>query len=95
MSLSLTTTVEDIPELSVIAEGKGRYREDCIVRNFVIMQMYQDGMPENDIAAALGKDRTTIHYAIRKHTQDLAVSEAYRALVAALALLQTQKVIHN
>jgi len=95
MALSLTTTVADIPELSIIAEGTNRYREDCIVRNYVIARMYNDGVPESDIAAALGKDRATIRYAIRKHEQDLAVSEAYRAIVAALTLLQSQKVIHN
>jgi len=95
MPISLTTTVADVPELSVIAERPNRYREDCIVRNYVIARMYDDGMSESAIAAALGKHRTTILYALRKHRQDMGASEAYRAIIAALTLAQTQKVIHN
>ena len=94
-NMTLSLTINGLPELSAIAEGQSKYREDCIVRNYVIARMFDDGIPESDIAAALGKHRTTIHYALHKHRQDLAASEAYRALIAALDALQCREVIHN
>ena len=85
--LILTPATIIVPELLKIARAVTRSRDYCIVRNYVIATMHNDGLTEAEIAGTLEKDRATIYHALRVHSQDSAQSEAYNAIIQGLSAL--------
>lgn len=85
--LILTQETIIIPELLTIARSVTRSRDYCIVRNYVIAAMHNDGLNEVEIARAVEKDRTTIYHSLRVHSQDCAQSEAYNVIIQGLSAL--------
>lgn len=85
--LILTPATIIVPELLKIARAVHRSRDYCIVRNYVIAAMHNDGLTEAEIAGTLAKHRTTIYHALRVHSADSAQNEAYNAIIQGLSAL--------
>ena len=85
--LILTPATIIVPELLEIARAVTRSRDYCIIRNYVIATMHNDGLTEAEIAGTLAKDRATIYHALRVHSADSAQSEAYNAIIQGLSAL--------
>ncbi len=84
MTLSHQIIVANEADVLAVVRAENRHRDVSILRQSVVQHLLLQGLPINEIARIIERDRKSVQHAIVCHDNDIAYSEAYQIIYNAL-----------